>query len=433
MRLNLLYVALIGMLVSFSACESHIYDNHQDIDNETGKEPQVFLSITKAQAAGLESFNADVVDYEDRVHDLAMLAFDSSTGVKVCEFFDEEIPFTDKEKTFTVQMTAGQRDFYFVANMPMDDLKGITTKSAMDAYMNAFSELDADLYLNAQESKGFPMSRVYLNQAITEGGNIYSPKPFYPDGEERVKLIRVVAKLEVQIEGSEISSGVKNIYYKNANRKFSLISPATPVTPVYYEDKPLKKVGNRYIYYMPEALMTAPDWSVLADHKPINYFLIETLDGAFYEIPIITDSRTITDTDYLSFATGQQTDKPDYNIYRNRHYSYIISKLRAIEIIYSLDPWQVKQSSAYMGYGYNVTVDEDGKVTIGNTVEACTPHAVRLKTITPFKFSDGTDEKDFDSLDTAVSADYQLGTIPAAGQSYLEVWYNDNLVKTFIK
>ena len=248
MRLNLLYVALIGMLVSFSACESQIYDNHQGIDNGTDKEPQVYLSITKAQAAGLESFNADDVDYEDRVHDLAMLVFDSSTGVKICEFFDEGIPFTDKEKTFTVQMTPGLRDFYFVANMPMDDLKSITTKSAMDAYMNAFSELDADLYLNAQEAKGFPMSRVYMNQTITEGGNIYSPKPFYPDGEERVKLIRVVAKLEVQIEGTEIGSGVKNIYYKNANREFSLLSPVATVAPVYYEDKPLKKVGDTYIY-----------------------------------------------------------------------------------------------------------------------------------------------------------------------------------------
>ncbi|MFC4673797.1 fimbrial protein [Dysgonomonas termitidis] len=433
MRLNLLYVALIGMLVSFSACESQIYDNHQEIDKEIGKEPQVFLSITKAQAAGLESLNTDNVDYEDRVHDLAMLVFDSSTGAKVCEFYEEGIPFSDKEKTFTVQMTTGLRDFYFIANMAMDELKDITTKSAMDVYMNTFRDLDTDLYLNAVRSKGFPMSRVYMNQAITEGGNIYSPKPFHPDGEERVKLVRVAAKLEVQIEGSEISSGVKNIYYKNAQRKFNLVSPATPVTPVYYEDKPLKKVGNTYIYYMPEALMTAPDWSASADHKPVNYFLIETLDGTFYEIPIITDNRTITDTDYLSFATGRQADKPDYNIYRNRHYFYIISKLQKIEIIYTIDPWQIKQSSAYMGYGYNVTVDENGKVTISNTVEACTPHAVKLKTITPFKFSDGTVEKEFDSLDTTASENYQLESVPAAGQSYIEVWYNGYLVKTFTK
>ncbi len=54
---------------------------------------------------------------------------------------------------------------------------------------------------------------------------------------------------------------------------------------------------------MPEAMMmnTNPVWSV-SDHKPVNYFRIETLDGKFYDIPVITDDRTITDTDYLAFA-----------------------------------------------------------------------------------------------------------------------------------
>ena len=138
--------------------------------------------------------------------------------------------------------------------------------------------------------------------------------------------------------------GYKNIYYKNAYRQFGLIPDMYPATVGYYEDKLLKRVGNSYLYYMPEAMMmnTNPVWSV-ADHKPVNYFSIETLDGKSYDIPVITDDRTITDTDYLAFATGQNTDKPDYNIYRNRHYYYVIKKLQTID---------KKRGSCFLSYDF---------------------------------------------------------------------------------
>lgn len=429
-RLNIIYITVISILLLFSGCDSLIYDDH---DNPQAQQPVVYLSITKAQAAGLETLNADNVDYEDRVHDLAMLVFDSSTGAKVGEHFDENIPFSEKEKSYTVILTPGQRDFYFVANMPIAALKGISTKANMEAYMSSLRDLDTDLYLKASETKGFPMSRIYKNQTVSEGGNIYSPLPFRPDGEERVRLIRVEAKLEVIIEGLAANIGVKNIYYKNAYRQFSLSSLLTPPTPVYYEDKPLKKVNNSYIYYMPEALMTAPSWSTPA-HKPVNYFIIETLSGTFYEVPIITYDGVITENDYLSFARGNQTEKPDYNIYRNRHYAFTIKNLQTIEIVYDIDPWQVKQSATYMGYGYNVGVDENGKVTISNTIDACAPHAVKLQTVAPFTFSDNTTEKTFTSLDTTASVEYMLNSVPSTGSGvYLRVYYNDALVKTFSK
>lgn len=419
------------------ACDSFIFENQDEIDKQT-KGQEVYLSVTRAQAADTETINEDAADYEDRVHDLALLVFDSSTGEKVCEYFDEGIPFTEKEKTFTVKMTSGKRDFYFVANMPIEALKTISKKSEMDNYMAAFRDLDTDLYLAATKDKGFPMSRVYLDQTISEGGNIYQPKPFRPvvngTEESRVRLIRSVAKLEVVIDGASI--GVKNIYYKNAYRQFSLLSSEVhpdPATVEYYEDKPLKNVGNSYLYYMPEAMMVTPSWST-TDHKPINYFLIETLDGTFYEIPIITDNRTITDTDYLAFATGQNTDKPDYNIYRNRHYYYVIKKLQTIEVIYTIDPWKVMTSTTYMGYGYNVNVDDDGYVTVSNTVDVCAPHSVKLRTIPPFTFDDGTTEKIFDTLATDASSVYTLSSVPKTGDgAYLEICYNDNPVKTFSK
>ena len=436
MNVKLLYFLTACWLFALGSCDSLIYDDREG-SHETDEGPVVYLSITKAQAAGLESLNADAADYEDRVHDLALLVFDSATGEKVGEYFDENIPFGVKEKSFTVKLTPGTRDFYFIANMPMTELKAIGSKGVMQTYMSSLRNLDAGLYLGATESRGFPMSRTYLNQTVSEGGNIYQPKPFRPvvngTEENRVKLIRAVAKLEVVIEGASIGSGVKNIYYKNAYRQFGLIPDMYLATVGYYEDKLLKKVGNSYLYYMPEAMMmnTNPVWSV-ADHKPVNYFSIETLDGKSYDIPVITDDRTITDTDYLAFATGQNTDKPDYNIYRNRHYYYVIKKLQTIEIIYTIDPWTVKKSATYMGYGYNVNVDNDGNITISNTIEVCDPHHVTLKAINGCTFSDAALTKEFIKTSPTDKEDYTLTNIPQSG-NYLEVYYNGILVKTFSK
>lgn len=438
MNVKLLYFLTACLLLALGACDSLIYDDREG-SHETDEGPVVYLSITKAQAAGLESLNADAADYEDRVHDLALLVFDSGTGVKVGEYFDENIPFGVKEKSFTVKLTPGTRDFYFVANMPMTELKAIGTKGAMLTYMQSFRNLDAGLYLGATESRGFPMSRVYLGQVVTEGGNIYAPMPFRPNGEDRVNLIRTVAKLEVVIEGGATGSGVQNIYYKNAFRQFGFTEGAYPASVSYYEDKPLKKVGDSYIYYMPETMINAASWSAAADHKPVNYFRIEMAGGIAYDIPIITDNRVITDTNYMTFATGKNpADLPDYSLYRNRHYYYLIKNLQKIEIMYSVDPWNVIKSQTFMGYGYNVNVGDDGKVRVSNTVNVCAPHTVKLATVAPFTFSDGTTQKVFTSLGTTDFVEYTLNPVPKTGDgAFLKVWYNDGgsdaPVKTFSK
>ncbi|MFV0270922.1 MAG: FimB/Mfa2 family fimbrial subunit [Macellibacteroides fermentans] len=438
MNVKLLYFLTACLLLALGACDSLIYDDREG-SHETDEGPVVYLSITKAQAAGLESLNADAADYEDRVHDLALLVFDSGTGVKVGEYFDENIPFGVKEKSFTVKLTPGTRDFYFVANMPMTELKAIGSKGAMLTYMQSFRNLDAGLYLGATESRGFPMSRVYLGQVVTEGGNIYAPMPFRPNGEDRVNLIRTVAKLEVVIEGGATGSGVQNIYYKNAFRQFGFTEGAYPASVSYYEDKPLKKVGDSYIYYMPETMINAVSWGAAADHKPVNYFRIEMAGGIAYDIPIITDNRVITDTNYMTFATGKNpADLPDYSLYRNRHYYYLIKNLQKIEIMYSVDPWNVTKSQTFIGYGYNVNVGDDGKVRVSNTVNVCAPHTVKLATVAPFTFSDGTTQKVFSSLGTTDFVEYTLNPVPKTGDgAYLKVWYNDGgsdaPVKTFSK
>ena len=438
MNVKLLYFLTACWLFALGSCDSLIYDDREG-SLETEEGPVVYLSVTKAQAAGLESLNADAADYEDRVHDLALLVFDSATGEKVGEYFDENIPFGVKEKSFTVKLTPGTRDFYFIANMPMTELKAIGSKGVMQTYMSSLRNLDADLYLGATVSKGFPMSRVYLNQQVTEGGTIYTPLPFRPNGEDRINLIRTVAKLEVVIDGGNAAPEIQNIYYKNAFRQFGFTEGAYPASVSYYEDKPLKKVGNSYIYYMPEAMINAASWGAATDHKPVNYFRIELTGGVSCDIPIITDNRVITETNYMTFATGMNpADLPDYSLYRNRHYYYLIKNLQKIEIMYSVDPWNVTKSQTFMGYGYNVSVGDDGKVRVSNTVNVCAPHTVKLATVAPFTFSDGTTQKVFSSLGTADFAEYTLNPVPKAGDgAYLKVWYNDGgsdaPVKTFSK
>lgn len=430
------YSILFGIIFGVVSCDKLIYDNLEE--KPDGSEAKVFLAVTRsAHTDGNESINKDEIDFEDRVHDMALFVFDNASGELVGEpYFESTIPITDKSKTFVVQLTPGQRDFYFVANMPMTaDLTAITTRTALETYMKKSVDLDEDLYLEAKDGKGFPMSRIYPNQTITKAGTIYTPAPFKPDGEDKVKLRRVVAQLQVDIVGDEIGA-VKNVYFKNAFRKFSLLADGVMTTPEYYvktaTNNALRKSGNSYIYYMPEALMTDPVWTA-TDHKPINYFVIETVTGTTYEIPIITYKEPIPGGNYLSFARGEQTDKPDYNIYRNNRYVYTIKSLEDIQIDYVVNPWTLVQSSFYMGYGYNVGVDDEGNVTISNTVLACDPHKVTLRSKGTFKFDDDTTEKIFDTLDLDASATYKVTPNPSTGDEYLDVYYNDVVVKTFTK
>jgi hypothetical protein len=320
--------------------------------------------------------------------------------------------------------------------MPMSALKGIYDRSAMDSYMAVMNNLDAALYQNATVSKGFPMSRIYLNQTIAQGGTQASPLPFKPVvdaiAEDHVKLIRVVAKLEVQIPDADFNNHITKITLKNAFSQYRLDFNTTPFASINYSgDKELKKNNSTYLIYMPQALMSSPAWSA-TDHKPINYFVIETTYGLTYEVPIVTYTGTIAEADYLKFATGNGGSQPDYNIYRNHHYLYIVQS--PLVIYYTVTPWQTVNFQTYLGYGYNVQVDESGKVTVYNTIAQCDPHVVTLTTAGSFKFSDNTTTKTFNSLTAAASAQYTINPVPSAGAgAYLTVTYNGTLVKTFSK
>ena len=448
-KLTTIYLILTASLFLFVGCS-------ETSDDPTEKSSSsVYLSITRA-TGGTEqdgTINTDGTYYEDRVHDLAMLVFDSSTGDKVAEYYEDGISMTGSN-SFVVKLTPGQRDFYFVANMPdmKTTLQGITKETDLNTtYMNTLRNLDAALYQGATLDKGFPMSRVYLNQTVSEGGSIYQPAPFRPDGEDQVRLIRVTAKLEVSfpLSGTSGDIGVKSVILHNANAQYCLTNPSTTPASVYSSDIILtkEKDADTYYCYMPESIISSATWSATGNNQPINYFTITTTEGKTYDIPIITDDAVTTD--YLKKATGQSSGyTPPYTIYRNHDYRYTINNLQTIEILYQVNDWNTVKKSLYMGYGYNVDIDENGEVTVTNTMDNCLPHQVVLKAVNGAYF--GTDtgtttwtygyatesESGYDAskLKSGYSEQNSINTdnVPS-GRTYLEVDYDGYPVKTFSK
>ncbi|MFA6702525.1 MAG: fimbrial protein [Dysgonamonadaceae bacterium] len=465
MRDRLLYfILLLVVLMSFTACDKVIYDQV-----DTNSEPKVYLSVStravQSEVSLRSSINQDVTLAEDSVYRLAMLIFDSATGAKLGEYFRSD-NFGSGVATyaFTVELTPGKRDFYFVANMSATDLQSanITDRNAMETFLKDPSRLMAEtLYTGASKKTGFPMSRIYLNQVISEGGTIYQPIPFRPkqyETEENkvivntegygtvekpyVELIRVVAKLEVILDSAS-DLVVDKIYFRNANRHFRLIEFVTLPTD-YFNDisrnSELRKLngGSTYVYYMPESIFNSPKWTSSGDNKPINFFTIKTKDGIIYDVPIISNESTIT-TDYLSKAKGTFTGfTPNYNILRNHHYKLLVRIQQKIEIIYEVEPWNLVNKSIYMGYGYNVEVDNNGNITITNTIDDCMPHKLRLvakngayfgtpgNTTVEFGFS-STSETGFDTskLKSGYTQSFQVNKDDVTvGQPYLEVYYN---------
>lgn len=482
-------VLLAMLLVPLASCDSLIYDELEDCEySEVPSEVHLRVNVITPQfRSGLrsgESINIDVTHYEDAVRNLAMLIFNSSTGQKVGTYFNDHIgSATPATFAFSVKMTPGNYDFYFVANMPnmQADLNGISDRAAMDTYLNnATRNLTEALYTGATDSEALPMARVYKNQMVTEGGTIYQPKPFKPqiatedvdkvvamngtESREWVELIRAVAKLEVEILENEKTFGVDKIYFRNANRHFSLNTFQTSPT-TYYSDqttqKELKKdtKTGKYYFYMPEAIISttpAPTWIDTSDNKPINYFTVTTTIGHIFNIPIISYNSSIDfNGNYLSKATGKERGyTPNYDIYRNHKYVFKLRNAQQIEILYQVTPWDLVEASTYMGYGYRVDIKSDGTLTITNTFDDCIPNKIILvakngahfgtqatETQKTYGFSEESDSgysKDKTKAGYSESFKIDLNGV-ASGQIYLEIYWNktpDSSVtpdKTFTK
>ena len=191
-------------------------------DEEFAEEPMqtVYLSVTRSQGSHA-SFNKDQEDFEDRVHDLAMLVFDTESGDLVCKYFEEGIPVENENKTFQVEMKPGKRDFFFLGNVPMNELQAISHKGDVEKYINRLVTLPEELFTTATQEKGFPMSAIYLNQTIEGGGTEEAPRPFLPDNQDRVYLERVVAKVDLSLLGVP-ADFIKEVALVNGVNEYSM-------------------------------------------------------------------------------------------------------------------------------------------------------------------------------------------------------------------
>jgi hypothetical protein len=475
-NLTRIYIAVAVLLLSLLGCEKLIYD--ETTEDTSGSNPKVYLSVTTRAAQTNSSLRSSIntdADFEDHVYNLAMVIFENGSDNIVGEpYFNSNLRSGEATYAFTVEMDPGKYDFYFIANVSEleDDIENITDRANLDNLMNSILTLDADLYTGATNTKGFPMARVYMGQKVNAGGTVYQPLPFKPKFEssdiqdvittynesgttrEFVELIRVVAKLEINFD--EISAGiVDEVKYHNAFGEYSLIPQLLPISsPEYVGDAVLAPIAGRntYVCYMPEALMgNSITWEAdPGDNKPINYFSITTLGGDVYNVPIITtDNDIIYSENYLAKATGTDASfTPNYNIYRNHHYKFNVRIHQDIEIIYKINPWDLVKRQLFMGYGYNVEIDEEGEIVVSNTIDDCLPHKIELETINGAHF--GTNENDlgrvfgfsteadtgfdWDKLKTTYSENYTLNTdLVSTGNGYLNIYYNGDLVKTFMK
>lgn len=431
MKLSRLKYTLSFVFLVFLGCDdSPIPQKNSDI---------YFRIVVNAENRVKSNSINEATDFDDHVHSLFMLVFDSNSGEKLAEHFLYDIETGGNPYVFTTKLSRGERDFFFIANMDgaYADISAINSKTEMDNFMERSRRLDVSYYTGALKNKGFPMSRVYLRQTISSGGPLSDPIQFKPGGEDCVNLERVVAKLEVKILAGE--ENLQKIELFNANRDFRLIhikdepSELSPIVNLKWEG-----TSGKWIAYMPEIFVPAnKGWIENEENKPINFLRLTTKGKQVYDIPIITHDGPIPEGDYIKFAKGSLSAKPIYSLFRNHCYCYNIKKVSdKIEIEYSVSDWTKLYFETYMGHGYNVIVDDNKKVTISNTMNNCSPHEVKLSAVNGAYFENDPSNTEvlFTHLANGASETYSINNDRVnTGQVYMQVLYNQVLKEEFKK
>src|SRR5690554_3128492 len=180
-----IYIAVAVLLLSLLGCEKLIYD--ETTEDTSGSNPKVYLSVTTRAAQTNSGFRSSITttgtNFEDHVHSLAMVIFESESDNVIGEpYFNSNLGSGVATYAFTVEMNPGNYDFYFIANVPELEtgIKNISDRASLNILINSLSTLHIDLYTGADNIKGFPMARVYRNQKVEEGGTVYQPLPFRP-------------------------------------------------------------------------------------------------------------------------------------------------------------------------------------------------------------------------------------------------------------
>jgi hypothetical protein len=205
-------------------------------EEENPHEAVVNLSVRSASAR----INSDLTLWEDRVDEIRMIVFARDGAVVYNNLLS--FPNGMNQRCLPVKITPGTYDFCFIANETApaerlsDALKSLTNKSELQTnpiFRNL--QWSENFRPSSTTSAGrFVMSAQYDNIEVPPGGTIDNPTLLaLPD--EKVELVRSMAKVEVVFRKKEAGSTVKSgiiasVGLDNVSQYMSMLA-----TDNYYE------------------------------------------------------------------------------------------------------------------------------------------------------------------------------------------------------
>lgn len=254
-----------------------------------------------------------------------------------------------------------------------------------------------------------------------------------------IPLTRTLAKVVVNLTNIDPQTNViypkattyqiKSVSLKNVYQKYNVLEsvsdaitetggtvPGVTITHTRGGAFPIQRVLQTY----------------MAERKSVT----QAIDASTLEV--VVDKLNEGEIIYSIPLYKKNADAFDYNIHRNHYYTincYLNgSDMPYVEIFYDNIDWTLVAKQLFMGYGYNVEVDTDGNVTVSNTVQACDPHSIILKALNGAYFDTSATDKErtFTTLTEGTIGSLKLNNLPSSG-NYLEVYYNNEKVKTFKK
>ena len=362
----------------------------------------------------------------------------------------------DNVKAFTVEgenylmdmeLLPSLYEFVLIANEDQSwGLDAVTTKSELNSkaemlnYVNPITE-NASTQLT---TTGIPMTGKAL---INIPSNIVSTDADRWVAQPTIELERTIAKVQVNLTNiNPVTSAVypgalglqiKSISLKNVNQRYNVIKGGaitTTETGATISGMPISHIAGAPFHnqMILEAYM-AERFSPGADVDKSTYAEIvinRNNEDMLYSIPIYqTDNEMITGA-------------KNYNIFRNHLYHLnctLVGTDMNVEIDYNIGDWSVEERSLFLGMGYQLELI-GGELTVTNTLPACDPHKVTMKplsgtTLTKegITFTEANPAI-FDELPEDATASYTVDNSTASlGSVYLEIYYNDTLVKSYTK
>ncbi|MBR8713567.1 fimbrial protein [Porphyromonas levii] len=372
--------------LGFSSC---VYDN--ELENGCGTYMSAVLSegYVPLRAQEDHSINVDAKDFEDRVNTLAMLVF--STGSDDRSAYHYAAASTVTANIPATRVNPGNNDIYFFANVPEDEVKDLTTREKVEAYMKETKVFNSTLNKGATAALGFPMSRVYYGQNIPEGYTVTNPYGWKPntDGsgnlapvstyedvkdpiQGKVGLVRTCAKVSANISGDGLPY-VNKVEYVNAFKYHSMKQLEAKKTFGDTELQTIELYSNRgdalnkpLVAYVPETLFDTsatatakPSWDTTKDVglNGANYLRIEMKSGRVYTIPVLHNGLANSPKAFIAHA---KSDEANYDIVRNNHYQYNIilpEDYKQLDVQFKVMPWTLVESEmSYARPAYDLQI-----------------------------------------------------------------------------